>query len=488
MKAFLLFAMLMIGAFVATVTIANAQTTEQCTAEGVTLSEAITAFETECGVDYNKDLGHDCDPGGPGWICTGMVPVEPDPEPEPTMVPVCAETGSTLVIAESRWDEACQMFRECTLQPDGKTLCEGYFIHNAIAPEPDPEPELPVNPLKPTLVDPLVVNLTVGNNNPDIIDANGQDVLLVWPDGIVTDDAIEIREARHIHSIGGDFRPAGDSNVNAALKIQQGKTGGVTYLERMYIDISGRRYQNDFMHSDPDTIQSVDNTGDAIMFGGQVPYNANLQTTYPSFVMEKSIILGVSGQDPQGCTTCGGAHADGFETVGPTDKVTFKDIYVESNYQGIFVAPAKNFYGEYLDPDEQNLNGVDLQNVTAVVIEPAGLSSTDQTKWRFRATGFYMEGHNLRVENRQSCWVIDILGDGKLYLDTPTTETQDWLNFIGGKTVLHTVTSDPDIAVFDFNGPTCNYVPDANDRLIHGVSPTRPMPNEVGPNSPEIYQ
>jgi hypothetical protein len=350
--------------------------------------------------------------------------------------------------------------------------------------EEDPEPELPVNPLKPTLVDPLVITLQP-SGNPAVISAGTRDVQIVWPDVPVTDDAIEIRGGRHIHSIAGHFKPTGNSDNNTALKFRDQMTGGVTYLERMLIDITDRRYQNAYMHSDPVTIDSVDNTGDGIQFGGVI--NAT-NPTYPSFVMVKSIIKGVSGQDPSGCTTCTGAHADGFETVGPTDKVTFKDVHIYSNYQGIFAAPALNYYGQVLDPHEQNLNGVHLDNVTCTVVKPPNLSSTDLTKWRFRAVGYYLEGYNLRAAGKQSYWDLSV-GPGGIYLDTPSTETQGWLNFMGGKYVLHTEVSpqtNPKTATFTSGGTPFDYIPGAI--LTQGISPNAPTEAEVGPGSAPIYR
>src|SRR5688500_12399981 len=90
--------------------VAEAQTAT-CQATGSTLSVAIQNFNAECDTVYNKDLGHDCDPISAGWLCTGEF-ADPDPEPEPdpdvTMVPTCKETGSTLAVDESRYDEACQ--------------------------------------------------------------------------------------------------------------------------------------------------------------------------------------------------------------------------------------------------------------------------------------------------------------------------------------------------------------------------------------------
>jgi hypothetical protein len=350
--------------------------------------------------------------------------------------------------------------------------------------EEEEEPELPVNPLKPTLVDPLVVTL-LPSGNPAVINAGTRDVQIVWPDVPVTDDAIEIRGGRHIHSIAGHFKPTGNSDNNTALKFRDQMTGGVTYLERMLIDITDRRYQNAYMHSDPVTIDSVDNTGDGIQFGGVI--NAT-NPSYPSFVMVKSIIKGVSGQDPSGCTTCTGAHADGFETVGPTDKVTFKDVHIYSNYQGIFAAPALNYYGQVLDPHEQNLNGVHFDNVTCTVVKPPNLSSTDLTKWRFRAVGYYLEGYNLRAAGKQSYWDLSV-GPGGIYLDTPSTETQGWLNFMGGKYVLHTEVSpqtNPKTATFTSGGTPFDYIPGAI--LTQGISPNAPTEAEVGPGSAPIYR
>ena len=101
---------------------------------------------------------------------------------------------------------------ECTLQPDGKAFCEGYIWQNDIPPEDEFDP-LPVNELKPTLVNPLVVTL-LPSGNPETINANGRDVELRWPSVPVTDGSIEIRGARHIVSIAGHFTPMGKSDNN----------------------------------------------------------------------------------------------------------------------------------------------------------------------------------------------------------------------------------------------------------------------------------
>ncbi len=365
---------------------------------------------------------------------------------------------------------------ECTLQPDGKAFCEGYIWQNDIPPEDEFDP-LPVNELKPTLVNPLVVTL-LPSGNPETINANGRDVELRWPSVPVTDGSIEIRGARHIVSIAGHFTPMGKSDNNVgALEFRDQVTGGVAYVERMLIDIAGRRNKDPYVRSDPDAIQGVPATGDAIDFGGVVPYNSKFKASYPSFVMVKSIITGVSGQHPPGCDTCSPAHADGFETVGPFDTLTFKDVHVFSNYQGIFGAPAKNFHGKILDPDEQG-GHIILDNVTATVVEPPNLTEAEQVGWRFRATGYYLEAHNLRVEGKQSFFDIDV-GPGGMYLDTPTTETQNWLNFIGGKTVLHNA--------IDANSATIEYTTPPNQILRRGISPNVPTLDEVGPQSAPIF-
>src|SRR5690606_16339586 len=46
-----------------------------CQASGNTLAQAIKNLEKACGIKYNKNKGHDCDPDGKGgWICsTGKV-------------------------------------------------------------------------------------------------------------------------------------------------------------------------------------------------------------------------------------------------------------------------------------------------------------------------------------------------------------------------------------------------------------------------------
>jgi hypothetical protein len=423
-----------------------------------------------------------CQPNPDGtWACTSDLVALPPPEPPEQIM--CEATGSTLPIAESRFEEACQIYRECAAF-EGAFKCTGYLLQNEIPPETEP---LPACAGKPTLSNPMIVNLQP-SGNPNLIDADGRDVELRWPAVPVTDDAIEIRDARHIVSIAGHFKPTGNSDNNTAFKLLSQRTGGVAYLERMLIDITDRRYQNDYMHSDPDTIQSVHNTGDAIQFGGQVPYNAGLQTTYPSFILNTAIIKGVSGQDPQGCTTCGGAHADGFETVGPSASVSFKDAHFFSNYQGIFAAPALNFYGQYLEPHEQNLNGVSFENVTATVVKPPNLSSADLTKWRYRAVGYYLEGYNLRAEGKQSYWDLSV-DSGGLWLDTPASETQNWLNFIGGKTVLHTEVTPattPKSATFTSGGTPFDYIPGAT--LWNGVSPNAPTLAEVGPASSPICE
>ena len=122
------------------------------------------------------------------------------------------------------------------MQPDGKAFCEGYIWQNDIPPEDEPDP-LPVNELKPTLVNPLVVTL-LPSGNPETINANGRDVELRWPSVPVTDGSIEIRGARHIVSVGGHFKPTGNSDENhGALEFRDQATGGVVYLERMLIDI-----------------------------------------------------------------------------------------------------------------------------------------------------------------------------------------------------------------------------------------------------------
>jgi hypothetical protein len=462
-----------------------------CQATGSTLSVAVQNFNTTCNTTYDKTKGHDCDPVSGGYLCTGeFADPDPDPDPELTMVPVCKETGSTLTIAEGRYDEACQPYRECAQNTEtGKFDCVGYTIQNAIAPEPDP---LPSCTGKPTLVNPLVINLVAGANNPKFTDANGRDVVLNWPAGIVTTDTIEIRDARHIVSIGGDFRPAGVSNDNVgALELRDQRAGGVSYLERMYIDITNRRFRDEITQADPGSIKSITTTGDAIDLGGVVPYDfitPQPVTTNPDFYLVKSILTGISGQHPPGCANCSHAHADGFEFVGPSGKVVFKDVHVSSNYQSIFVAPHKNFHGLYLEPHEQNTGGITFDNVTATLVEPPNLTTQQQSDWRFRANSYYMEAYNLRQENRQSCFDIDIAGDGKLYLETPSTESGNWLNFMGGKTVLHTEVS-PGVATFDDDVAVCDaYVTDPNDRLIKGRSPNIPLRAEVGPGSEPICE
>ncbi len=306
---------------------------------------------------------------------------------------------------------------------------------------------LPINGLKPILVNPLVVTL-LPSGNPEVINANGRDVELKWPSVPVTDGAISIDNARHIVSIGGHFKPKGNSdNIHAALELRDQVTGGVAYLERMLIDITDRRHKNAFTLSDPDTIDSIHNTGDAVNFGGVV------HATNPT-----------------------SSHADGFHFRGPFDEVTFKDVHVSANYQGIFGAPAKNFHGLILDPHEQG-GTLNFDNVTATVVEPPNLTAAEQVGWRYRATGYYLEAYNLRVESRQSFFDINILPGG-MYLETPTTETQHWLNFIGGKLVLHDEVS-PGAATLD-------YVP--GGRLIHGRSPNIPTLDLVGPGSEPIYQ
>jgi hypothetical protein len=368
--------------------------------------------------------------------------------------------GFVITYTVDRITPAAAQTGTVTYQATGSTL--------SVAIDP-----LPINELKPILVNPLVVTL-LPSGNPEVINADGRDVELKWPSVPVTDGAISIDNARHIVSIGGHFKPTGNSdNIHAALELRDQVTGGVAYLERMLIDITDRRHKNAFTLSDPDTIDSIYNTGDAVNFGGVVHATS---PTYPSFVMVQSIIKGVSGQDPVGCSTCTSSHADGFHFRGPFDEVTFKDVHVSANYQGIFGAPAKNFHGLILDPHEQG-GTLNFDNVTATVVEPPNLTAAEQVGWRYRATGYYLEAYNLRVEGRQSFFDINILPGG-MYLETPTTETQHWLNFIGGKLVLHDEVS-PGVATLD-------YVPDG--RLIHGRSPNIPTLDLVGPGSEPIYQ
>jgi Ca2+-binding RTX toxin-like protein len=324
--------------------------------------------------------------------------------------------------------------------------------------------------LKPVLSNPLVVTLKA-SGNPDIINANGRDVELRWPSVPVTDTTIEIRNARHIHSIGGHFKPTGaDNDSHRALEIRDQVTGGVAYLERMLIDVSARSHQQAYVHSDPDAIDKIPVTGDAIGFGGVVSATA---PTYPSFVMVQSIVKGVSGQHPNGCTTCTGSHADAFQLRGPIDNVTFKDVHVSSTYQGIFGAPANNFYGEIVPPEKQQKAGgvITLDNVTATVVKPEGLTSQEAVGWRSRATGYYLESYSLRVEGEQSYFNIDV-GPGGMYLETPSDEG-NWLQFIGGKTVLHTA--------IDANSASISYAPGAV--LTKGKSPNIPDESMVGPGS-----
>ena len=291
--------------------------------------------------------------------------------------------------------------------------------------------------LKPVLTNPLVVTLKP-SGNPDVINANGRDVELRWPSVPVTDPTIVITGAADIHSIGGHFKPTGaDDNSHGALDIRNQVTGGVAYLERMLIDLSGRTHKQAYIHSDPDAIDKIPVTGDAIGFGGVVSATS---PTYPSLVMVQSVVKGVSGQHPSGCSTCTSAHADAFQLRGPFDDLTFKDVHVYSTYQGFFVAPANNYYGETVPPGKQQKAGgvITFDNVTATVVKPEGLTAEEAGEWRARASGFYMESYSLRQEGKQSHFNIDIVEPGGIWLEIPASESANaWLNFIAGKTVLH---------------------------------------------------
>ena len=170
-------------------------------------------------------------------------------------------------------------------------------------------------------------------------------------------------------------------------------------------------------------------------------------------------------------------HADAFQLRGPIDNVTFKDVHVSSTYQGFFVAPANNYYGEIVPPEKQQKAGgvITFDNVTATVVKPSGLTTAEADEWRDRASGFYMESYSLRQEGKQSYFNIDIVEPGGIWLEMPATESAStWLSFIAGETVLHDA--------IDANTATIEYA-NLGAILRRGQSPNIPDKSMVGPGS-----
>lgn len=325
---------------------------------------------------------------------------------------------------------------------------------------------------KPALTNPLVVTVPV-SGSPINIDADGQDVIIQWPNEPSTITCVKITDSGHIHCIGGHFKPTGQDDTNqGALEFQNIRDGKTVYLERMEIDLSARSHKPS-IYNDAYAIDAIPITGDAIGFGGVVSATA---PTYPNFAMVRSIMKGVSGQHPAGCNACSAAHADGFQLRGPIGDVTFKDVHTDSVYQGLFLAPANDYYGTVLEPPQQIRTGavIRFDNVTATVKKPAGLTTAEAAEWRSRAVGYYLESYALRSQNKMSYFPMEI-GPGGLWLEIPTDES-NWLNFIGGKTVLHH-SIDADTASID-------YIPDGI--LRRGRSPNCPTVSMTGPGSAPI--
>jgi len=120
-----------------------------------------------------------------------------------------------------------------------------------------------------------------------------------------------------------------------------------------------------------------------------------------------------------------------------------------------------------------------FDNATSTVIKPANLTSSEASGWRGRASGYYLESYSLRQEGEQSYFNMEVDPTGGMYLEIPSSEDTSqnaWLNFIAGKTVLHTPTS-PTTATF-------SYIPGAI--LNKGRSPNIPTEDMVGPASAPI--
>lgn len=322
---------------------------------------------------------------------------------------------------------------------------------------------------KPAVTSPTIVNVPV-SGSPINLDGDGRDIILQWPSQPSTITCIKITDAGHIHSIAGHYTPTGQDDANqGAFEFQNMRDGASVYMERMEIDLAGRSHKPSIFN-DPYAIAKIPITGDAFGFGGVV---SATNPTYPSFAMLQSIVKGVSGQHPNGCNACSGAHADGFQLRGPFRDAVFDTIWVESVYQGLFLAPANDYYGTIMTPEQQQAVGgiIRFNNVTATVKKPAGLTTTEAEGWRLRATGYYLESYALRSQGKQSYFNIEV-GSGGMWLETPADEGS-WLNFIGGKTVLHTA--------IDADSANITYVP--GGILRRGKSPNCPTIAMTGPGS-----
>lgn len=232
---------------------------------------------------------------------------------------------------------------------------------------------------RPTLTNPLIISLkTSGNSNH--INAGGRDVLLRWPAGAVTDPQIRIDGARSVISERGAFTPRGTASRQGAIEFTNAT--GTVYLANMLIDLTARRMPI----SDPKIISKIPITGDAIGFGGRRDNDTPL--SFPHFTMRRSIVRGVSGQHPDGCAACGGAHADGFQMRGPVGDIRFIESTIESTYQAFLAAPSSSIG---LAANAQQRGAWYFTRVVGRTVKPAGLTTEQSRQWMARAKTWFID-------------------------------------------------------------------------------------------------
>ncbi len=208
---------------------------ERCSASGTSWGDAVKNFESSCSGGEDRD----CTKSGSGWSCSGTITVAAAPPKEELQdTGPCSASGTSWGDAVKNFESSCSggEDRDCTKSGSGWS-CSGTASQNTDDSTPSTN-ESKYCSYKPKLNDPYIINLK-SSGNPSIYKVNGRDVLIKWPQTAVTDPTIKIIGPRHVVSIGGYFRPTGtDNSSQGALEIVQQKTGGISYLERMRIDLT----------------------------------------------------------------------------------------------------------------------------------------------------------------------------------------------------------------------------------------------------------